>query len=305
MKKSAQALSAFVSLFLIITLLSGLCLTSFAANGFKYVHNPLDNPAAAADIIEDNTAIYGFRPSESGNLSVYSDLDWTDPDIVEKMRLERIAYHKEIESMYSMLEEMQAQGKSEEEIARAVSTRRNEIRLETYADDPEGLAAVKRKNLEKYGHEEGPLPDELYEKNGSWKRVTEKAFNSNAGFDACLGLYDECYHIYAALGAVPADISIELTSPPVCYYKKTVTLIPTVQADCAYTVSFESSDKDIAAVSDDGTVTGIAPGEAEILCMVTDPGGFVHEAPPCKIEVKYTFLQWIIMTFLFGKYWYV
>ena len=33
--------------------------------------------------------------------------------------------------------------------------------LEAYADDPEGLAELKARNLEKYGHEEGPLPEDL------------------------------------------------------------------------------------------------------------------------------------------------
>ncbi len=107
--------------------------------------------------------------------------------------------------MYMMLEDLEAQGCSVEEIARAVSTRRNEIRLEAYADDPEGLAALKARNLEKYGHKEGPLPDELYAQYGSWERVLEKAFSPNAGMDACLGLYDDYYFLYVALGDVPSD----------------------------------------------------------------------------------------------------
>ena len=104
--------------------------------------------------------------------------------------------------MYDILEEMTADGKSVEEIARAVSTKRNEIRLAAYDNDPEGLATVKARNLEKYGHEEGPLPDELYEQYGSWQIVLEKAFSVNAGMDACLGLYDDYYDVYVALGQV-------------------------------------------------------------------------------------------------------
>ena len=98
--------------------------------------------------------------------------------------------------MYRLIEEMLGQGKNVEEIARAVSKKRNEIRLESYHGDPEGLAIVKKSNLETYGNEEGPTADSLYEKYGSWQMVIEKALNSNPGMDACLGLYDECYDSY-------------------------------------------------------------------------------------------------------------
>lgn len=35
---------------------------------FRYEHDPRDNPSAMADIVEDETAIYGFRPSKTGAL---------------------------------------------------------------------------------------------------------------------------------------------------------------------------------------------------------------------------------------------
>jgi len=50
--------------------------------------------------------------------------------------------------------------------------------------------------LETYGNEEGPTADSLYAKYGSWQTVIEKALSSNAGMDACLGLYDEYYEIH-------------------------------------------------------------------------------------------------------------
>ncbi|MBQ7499617.1 MAG: hypothetical protein IJT91_01855 [Clostridia bacterium] len=176
-----------------------------AANGSAYVHDPLLNPSAAKDIVADENAVYGFRPSETGSLTMYSEYDWTDPGVVEQGRQERIKYHEELESMYWMLLEMRSEDKSAEEIARAVSTRRNEIRLEAYKDDPEGLADVKARNLELYGHEEGPLPDELFEKYGSWETVISKAFSPNSGMDACVGLYDDYYYLYVALGQVEDD----------------------------------------------------------------------------------------------------
>ncbi|MBQ7623926.1 MAG: hypothetical protein IJS65_01450 [Clostridia bacterium] len=177
--------------------LSALCA---AAGGFAYKHDPSKNPYAMQDIVADESAVYGFRPTEEGSLKMYADADWSDPTVVESGRQDRIAYHESIEAMYTLLEEMTADGRSAEEIARAVSAKRNEIRLAAYENDPEGLLKLKARNLEKYGHEEGPLPDELYAQYGSWEAVTQKAFSVSAGMDACLGLYDDYYEVYVALG---------------------------------------------------------------------------------------------------------
>ena len=170
--------------------------------GFHYQHDPRSNPHAMADIVEDDTAIYGFRPSTTGSLAMYADMDWSNATVVEQGRQERIAYHKSLEAMYVLLDEMTAQGKSVEEIARAVSAKRNQIRLDSYQNDPEKLAALKERNLAQYGHEEGPLPDELYEKYGSWEMVITKSFSANSGMDACLGLYDDYYNLYVTVGQI-------------------------------------------------------------------------------------------------------
>ena len=178
--------------------------TSPVGAAFRYEHDPRLNAKAMADIIVDPTAVYGFSPSPEGSLSSYASFDWSDPELVngENGRLARIAYHESINEMYAMMNAMRIDGKSIEEIARAVSSKRNEIRLASYADDPEGLAAAKARNLEKYGHEEGPLPDELYKQYGSWETVLEKAFSTNSGMDACLGLYDDYYELYVMAGQV-------------------------------------------------------------------------------------------------------
>ena len=171
---------------------------------YRYDHDPRLNAKAMADIIVDPTAVYGFSPNPEGSLSSYASFDWSDPELVngENGRLARIAYHESINEMYAMMNAMRIEGKGIEEIARAVSSKRNELRLAGYADNPEGLAAAKARNLEKYGHEEGPMPDELYEQYGSWEAVLEKAFSTNSGMDACLGLYDDYYELYVMAGQV-------------------------------------------------------------------------------------------------------
>ncbi len=167
---------------------------------FLYEHDPALNPTAMADIVRDDSAVYGYRPSETGSLRQYAPADWSDPETVEKGRLDRIAYHESLSAMYARLDELQAEGRDIEDIARTLSRMRNELRLAAHEGDPEGLATVKARNLETYGHEEGPLPEELYEKYGSWEAVLEKAFTLNAGMDACLGLYDEYYPLYVLAG---------------------------------------------------------------------------------------------------------
>ena len=202
--KAIKGVSALLALLLFAGAF-GILPRAIAANGFSYEHDPRDNPYAMQDIIADEAAVYGFRPSETGSLRMYAAADWSDPALVEAGRQDRIAYHESIAAMYDLLQEMQAAGESTEMIARAISAKRNQIRLDAYADDPEGLAALKARNLEKYGHEEGPLPEELYVQYGTWERVIEKAFSANVGMDACLGLYDDYYFLYVALGQVPCD----------------------------------------------------------------------------------------------------
>ncbi len=167
-----------------------------AAN--TYEHNPMDNPKAAQDIIPNEAAVYGFSPSpDSVRLKDYLDAyDWTDPEQVAALRAEREAYQAQYGELYELIDTMLMEDMDIETIARAVSKRRNEIRLEAVAADPEELAIVKKSNLETYGHEEGPLPDELFAKYGDWQTVLDKALSTNPGMDACVGLYDLYYVTY-------------------------------------------------------------------------------------------------------------
>lgn len=173
------------------------------AGGFTYIHDPRDNPKAMEDIVENPDAIYGFSPSpDSKRLKSYSQFDWTDPKYVADARKTRRNYHKSKVLLLEILYRMRDEGASLEEMARAVSKERNRLRLDAYKDDPKGLAAVKKSNLEAYGHEDGPTPDEMYEEYGSWTEVLRRAFGINMGMDACCGLYDEYYWLYEELGYV-------------------------------------------------------------------------------------------------------
>lgn len=188
-----------VKSFAVMTIIGAIGLNNpvlVAANttNVKYIHDPRLNEKAMEDIVVDNSAVYGFKPSkDSTRLAEYADADWSDPVAVEGYRQERIQYLSQFDSMYDLWNEMINKGESTETIARAVSAKRNEIRLASYANDPEGLAKVKKSNLDTYGNENGPTPESLFEKYGAWEKVLLKSFSSNSGMDACLGLYDVQY----------------------------------------------------------------------------------------------------------------
>lgn len=194
-------------LLLVIVLLAACLLSGFAQASapFRYENDPALDPRAMEDIVVNPDAVYGFSPNpDSKRLGEYADIiDWSDPEAVSELRAQREAYFGSMSELYRMIEDMLMEGKNVEEIARAVSTRRNEIRMESYEGDPEGLEALRKSNLETYGNENGPTLEWLYEKYGSWQMVLEKALSTNRGMDACLGFYDEYYDTYL-LTEIPA-----------------------------------------------------------------------------------------------------
>lgn len=171
---------------------------TYKLDHFVYVHNPIYNDSVLVDAVYDEEAYFGFKPNLTGSLKSYANYDWTLEKDVLEYREARIKYIEENDKKIKDLElELRAQNKTIEEIARACSNLRNQIRLDQYKDDPEGLATLKERNLSKYGHEEGPLPDELYAKyNNSWETVLKKCYSTNMGMDACCGVYDKYFYMY-------------------------------------------------------------------------------------------------------------
>lgn len=191
--------SSWITLFLSFILLFPAGCSVAESAPFVYEHDPRQNPAAMRDIVVNPDAVYGFSPRPDGDstLKEYVDaIDWTNPAQVALARQQRQAYHDNMQELYAMILTMAEQDEDIEAMARAVSRRRNEIRLESYGDDLDGLAAVKKRNLDLYGDEFGPTPESLYEKYGSWDTVLYKALKTNAGMDACTGFYDEMYYLY-------------------------------------------------------------------------------------------------------------
>lgn len=183
-----------------------LCLTALPSLGaeFRYKTDPRMNAHAMSDVLADPKAVYGFVPDpRSPRLGKFADaVDWHDPQSAGEARRKRIAYHESFRSMYEMLAAMRGEGRSAEEIARAVSAERNAVRIASYGGDAKGLETLRESNLRTYGHPDGPTPEWLYEKHGSWDDVIITAFSTNAGMDACLGLYDDHTDAYVDMGMI-------------------------------------------------------------------------------------------------------
>ena len=88
-------------------------------------------------------------------------------------------------------------------------------------------------------------------------------------------------------------------------YKASVTIKPTIKADdgVEYTVKYSSSNTKVATVDKNGKVYAAKRGTATITCTVTDSDGNTVQ-DTCKVTVKYTWWQWIIIIVLFGWAWY-
>ena len=214
----------------------------------KYVHDPRLNDRAMEDIVVDNTAVYGFKPSkDSVRLAEYVDADWSDPVAVEGWKQDRIKYLSQFDSMYDLWKEMVANGAATEEIARAVSAKRNEIRLASYVNDPEGLEKVKKSNLDTYGNENGPTPESLFEKYGSWEKVLLKSFSSNSGMDACLGLYDVQYEHNKMVQSIIEHDTIKYTVKHNDNLSKIAEKYYGVQSEC--TVIYEANKDQIKSAN--------------------------------------------------------
>ena len=167
---------------------------------FTYIHNPSLYSKVLVDVDEDTNAIYGYKPNDTGSLKQFVDYAWNDKDAVAGYKQERIKYIDENDKIIHDLEnKLREEGKSIEEIARACSNQRNQNRLDQYKDDPEGLAKLKERNLEQYGNEDGPTPEWLFDRYGSWEIVLEKCYATNAGMDAACGVYDMYFCMYVAL----------------------------------------------------------------------------------------------------------
>lgn len=88
-------------------------------------------------------------------------------------------------------------------------------------------------------------------------------------------------------------------------YKKSGQLEPKITNpdNVGYKIEYKSSDPKCVIVDADGNYFAVKTGSSKITCTVTDEYGKVTTAE-CKVNVKYSTIQWIIMIVLFGWIWY-
>lgn len=111
------------------------------------------------------------------------------PQERETARDQRMRYHQLLEDMERTECAMRAEGRSEEDIARALVQLRNDAKDVVRAGmTPEQVAELEARNQKKYGNPLGPTADQLYMKYGSWEKVADAATRSSAAVDQELGL---------------------------------------------------------------------------------------------------------------------
>ncbi len=287
-----------ISAALSFVLMLSMSVTTFAAD-FKYSHDPMQDERAKYDIVVNENAVYGYSPNpDSVRLGEFAKYDWSDEKLVESSRKERTDYHERTESeLLALLEKGKKNGDSVETIARAVSAQRNAIRLEE-AEDAGTLEETKKSNFAKYGNENGPTPESLYEKYGSWETVAAKAFSINLGMDVCLGLYDKYYDTYDKMEDLFAKQSntltvkkktVEISTAKLLSADKTFTIKPKNAIGKVVIKPADAASKKVLSVNSKGKVTvlkGTAAGTYKIKVVAKGNDYYKKKTTTVKVVVK-------------------
>ncbi len=88
-------------------------------------------------------------------------------------------------------------------------------------------------------------------------------------------------------------------------YKDSANITYTTNASSDCKVEWSSSNEDVVAVDENGSVYAAGKGDATITCTVTDASGKEVASQTCDVTVNYTFGQWLIIILLFGWIWYI
>jgi uncharacterized Zn-binding protein involved in type VI secretion len=139
------------------------------------------------DLAADPAGVYGYMPKEGTEFHQSKwPVDWTDPDATASARATRLEYHEALEDKQAWVDEQQASGVSDENIAQQIVTDRNQSRLSFYSEDE--LPTVYARNLAKYGDQSGPTYDYLISRNKTPQDIIESATRSNPSMDILTGI---------------------------------------------------------------------------------------------------------------------
>lgn len=88
----------------------------------------------------------------------------------------RRRYERDVRGLRAVADGMLAEGATEEDVARQLVGRRNELKRAVRADDPAAVQQwAERRNQKRYGNPVGPTPEQQLAKYGSWPAVIEAA----------------------------------------------------------------------------------------------------------------------------------
>jgi hypothetical protein len=88
----------------------------------------------------------------------------------------REAYKAEVLALKSMAQKLASEGKTTEQIARAVSAARREVGAEFKSRTAPALREeIRQRNIDEYGDELGPTIEWLRAKGKSWEEIIESA----------------------------------------------------------------------------------------------------------------------------------
>jgi RHS repeat-associated protein len=162
----------------------------------SYYPEPLDDPKIEKETLRNENAVNGYSLKPSSPLAKF-EIDFTDPESVEKVKKRRMEYHADLNVKRKKLEkeinERLDSGESYENIARDKVSQRNQSRRESYLknDDMKGLKSMEQRNLKQYGNIYGPTPESLLKKNKTWRQVIMSSTRTSGTMDALTGIYGE------------------------------------------------------------------------------------------------------------------
>ncbi len=136
---------------------------------------------------------------------------------------------------------------------------------------------------------------------------TEEEWNSIAVYPGNIDLFEAKVVFLNNTGVRPnfaskGEVSIEDLT---INYKETVRLSENFKVNTGndYKLTYKSSDESIVTVDENGYVTGVGRGSAEITVTLTDAYGN-EVSDTAIVTVNATWWQWLIIIFLFGWIWY-
>ncbi|MFG2138830.1 hypothetical protein [Streptomyces sp. NPDC048650] len=166
------------SLFLIFTLLAALTAALFSPS-----------TALAADPVPAASPYVARSATCTSPDPVVCRIREMTPQERAAAREVRIRYHHLLDRMREVEQEMRAEGRSDEEIARVLVTMRNDAKDITRAGmSPEAVQVLEERNTIKYGNPLGPTADQLYAKYGNWPDVIAATTRTSPAVDRELGL---------------------------------------------------------------------------------------------------------------------